>query len=160
MGISLGDDITVNILGRDITAEVTGLREVDFSTAGIGFIMSMNPSALQGAPHSHIATVYAETEAEGAILRDVSNTYPNITAIRVRDAIDRVLQPEGVAVVIEAQHLCMRMRGAEKQNSHTTTSAMSGGGFMKCSPMTRSGELVAAVREGRIDIFGVKIESD
>lgn len=90
MGLSLGDDITVNILGRDITAEVTSLREVDFSTAGIGFIMSMNPSALQAAPHSHIATVYADTEAEGAILRDVSNTYPNITAIRVKDAIERV----------------------------------------------------------------------
>ena len=46
--------------------------------------------------------------------------------IQIRDAIDRVLEPEGVAVVIEAQHLCMMMRGAEKQNSLTTTSAMSG----------------------------------
>ncbi len=46
--------------------------------------------------------------------------------LQIRDAVDRVLQPEGVAVVIEAQHLCMMMRGAEKQNSMTTTSAMSG----------------------------------
>nr|WP_218827723.1 GTP cyclohydrolase I FolE [Rubricoccus marinus] len=46
--------------------------------------------------------------------------------IQIRDAIERVLEPEGVAVVIEAQHLCMMMRGAEKQNSSTTTSAMSG----------------------------------
>ena len=46
--------------------------------------------------------------------------------LEIRDAVDRVLQPEGVAVVIEAQHLCMMMRGAEKQNSMTTTSAMSG----------------------------------
>ena len=46
--------------------------------------------------------------------------------IQIRDAIDRVLRPEGVAVVVEAQHLCMMMRGAEKQNSMTTTSAMSG----------------------------------
>lgn len=46
--------------------------------------------------------------------------------LQVRDAVERVLQPEGVAVVIEAQHLCMMMRGAEKQNSMTTTSAMSG----------------------------------
>ena len=90
MGLELGDEITVNILGRDIEAEITSLREVDFSTAGIGFIMSMNPSALQGAPHSHIATVYADAEAEGAILREVSNAYPNITAIRVKDAIERV----------------------------------------------------------------------
>lgn len=46
--------------------------------------------------------------------------------LQIRDAIDRVLNPLGVAVVIEAQHLCMMMRGAEKQNSLTTTSAMSG----------------------------------
>lgn len=46
--------------------------------------------------------------------------------IQIRDAIQDVLQPLGVGVVIEAQHLCMMMRGAEKQNSVTTTSAMSG----------------------------------
>ncbi|ARA93700.1 GTP cyclohydrolase I FolE [Rhodothermaceae bacterium RA] len=46
--------------------------------------------------------------------------------LQVRDAIQDVLKPLGVAVVIEAQHLCMMMRGAEKQNSWTTTSAMSG----------------------------------
>ncbi|CUK01497.1 lipoprotein releasing system, transmembrane protein, LolC/E family [Ruegeria denitrificans] len=90
MGLSLGDEVTVNILGRDITAEITSFREVDFSTAGIGFIMAMNPSALAGAPHSFIATVYAEEQAEAAILRDLAGQYPNITAIRVRDAIDRV----------------------------------------------------------------------
>ena len=46
--------------------------------------------------------------------------------IQIRDAIDEVLRPQGVGVVVEAQHLCMMMRGAEKQNSTTTTSAMSG----------------------------------
>ncbi|NVO56478.1 FtsX-like permease family protein [Rhodobacteraceae bacterium B1Z28] len=90
MGLKLGDTLTVNILGRDITATLTSFREVDFSTAGMGFIMSMNPSALTGAPHSFIATVYAEEQAEAAILRDLAGQYPNITAIRVRDAIDRV----------------------------------------------------------------------
>lgn len=55
--------------------------------------------------------------------------------LQVRDAIQDVLKPRGVAVVIEASHLCMMMRGAEKQNSTTTTSAMSGQ-FLEC-PMTR-----------------------
>ncbi len=90
IGLSLGDTLTVNILGRDITATVASLREVDFSTAGIGFVLSMNPAALAGAPHSFIATLYAEPQAEAAILRDLSARFPNITAIRVRDAIDRV----------------------------------------------------------------------
>ncbi|WP_068118449.1 ABC transporter permease [Tropicimonas marinistellae] len=101
MGLKLGDEITVNILGRDISAEITSFREVDFSTAGIGFILSMNPAALAGAPHSHIATIYADPEAEAAILRDLAHAYPNITAIRVRDAIDRVSEVlAGIAAAI------------------------------------------------------------
>ena len=90
MGLVLGDTMTINILGRDITGTITSFREVDFSTAGIGFILTMNPAALQGAPHSHIATVYATPEAEAEILRDLAGTFPNITAIRVADAIARV----------------------------------------------------------------------
>lgn len=92
LGLTLGDNITVNILGRDITAEITSFREVDFSTAGIGFIMSMSPNALAGAPHSFISTVYADAAAEPTILRDISSAYPNITAIRVTDAIERVTE--------------------------------------------------------------------
>jgi putative ABC transport system permease protein len=90
MGLKLGDTLTVNILGRDITGTIASFREVDFSNAGIGFILTMNPSALAGAPHTHIATVYAAERSEAAILRDLASAYPNITAIRVRDAIDRV----------------------------------------------------------------------
>ncbi len=46
--------------------------------------------------------------------------------IEIRDAIQETLNPMGVAVVIEASHLCMQMRGVSKQNSVTTTSAFSG----------------------------------
>lgn len=91
MGLRIGDEITTNILGRDITATIANFREVSFQNAGIGFIMSMNPAALQGAPHSWISTVYSEPQAEAAILRDLATAYPNITAIRVRDAIDQVV---------------------------------------------------------------------
>ena len=90
MGLKIGDEITVNILGRDMTAKLTSLREVDFSTAGMGFVMVMNAAALEAAPHTFIATVYADPDAEKAILRDLSNRMPNITAINVRDAVDRV----------------------------------------------------------------------
>ncbi|MEM7722611.1 MAG: FtsX-like permease family protein [Pseudomonadota bacterium] len=92
IGIGVGDEITVNILGRDITAEIAALREVSFENAGIGFILTMSANALAGAPHTHIATVYAEEDAEAAILRDVAGDAPNITAIRVRDALDQVAE--------------------------------------------------------------------
>jgi putative ABC transport system permease protein len=90
MGLKLGDKITMNILGRDITGTITSFRNVDFSTAGIGFIMTMNPYALAGAPHSFIATVYTTPEHEADLLRTLAEAFPNITAIRVKDAIDRV----------------------------------------------------------------------
>ena len=45
---------------------------------------------------------------------------------QIRDCIQDTLQPHGVAVVIEARHLCMQMRGVEKQHSATTTSAFTG----------------------------------
>ena len=90
LGLELGDRLTLNVLGRDIEARISSFREVDFSTAGIGFVMSMNPAALTGAPHSWIATVYAPPEAEARLLREVTEAFPNVTAIGVRDAIERV----------------------------------------------------------------------
>lgn len=101
MGLKIGDELTINILGRDITATISSLRAVDFSTAGIGFIMMLNPAALSGAPHSFISTVYATPESEAKILRDLSVAFPNITAIRVGDAIDRVSKVlEGLAAAV------------------------------------------------------------
>lgn len=46
--------------------------------------------------------------------------------VQIRDCIQETLNPLGVAVIIEAQHLCMQMRGIQKQNSTTTTSAFTG----------------------------------
>ncbi len=90
MGLKLGDTITVNVLGRDIEAAITSFRVVDFSNAGMGFVMVMNAGALQGAPHTHIATVYSAEAAEAGILREMAEAYPNITAIGIKAAIERV----------------------------------------------------------------------
>ncbi|WP_308861198.1 ABC transporter permease, partial [Oceanibium sediminis] len=92
LGIGVGDKVTVNILGRDLTAEVANLRVVEFRDMGINFLMILNPGALAGAPHTHIATVYATESAEAPLLRRLADLYPNITAIRVRDAIERVTE--------------------------------------------------------------------
>ncbi len=54
---------------------------------------------------------------------------------QIAQAIEEVLRPEGVGVVIECEHLCMMMRGVEKQNSRTITSALRGS--FKDQPMTR-----------------------
>ncbi len=90
MGLELGDRLTVNILGRDITARVASFRVVDFRDAGVGFIMSMNPAALAGAPHTHIATIYADQAAEDGLLQGIGAALPNVTMISVREGIARV----------------------------------------------------------------------
>ena len=89
LGLELDDRLTVNILGRDITARVASFRVVDFRDAGVGFIMSMNPSALAGAPHTHIATIYADQDAETGLLQSVGAALPNVTMISVREGIAR-----------------------------------------------------------------------
>ncbi len=90
LNLEIGDTVTVNVLGREITGTIANTRVVDFSDMGINFLMAFDPGAFRGAPHTHIATVYAGGEAEGPLLRDVSTAFPNVTAIRVRDAIERV----------------------------------------------------------------------
>lgn len=92
MGLKLGDQITVNVLGRDIEAAITSFRAVDFSSGGMGFVLTLNKAAVAGAPHSHLATVYAEAEAEAGLLRDVAKAFPNITAIGVKQAVGRVTE--------------------------------------------------------------------
>jgi GTP cyclohydrolase I len=64
---------------------------------------------------------------------------------QVADAIDEAIHPQGVAVILEAQHLCMMMRGVEKQHSSTVTSAMLG--VFKTQLQTRN-EFLTLVRRG------------
>ncbi len=90
LGLEIGDEMTVNVLGRDITATIANFREVRFQTMGINFIMVLDANAMRGAPHTHIATVYADEAAEAPLLRAIAGDYPNVTAVRVREAIERV----------------------------------------------------------------------
>jgi putative ABC transport system permease protein len=87
IGIGIGDSLTLNVLGRDITATITSLRDVDFSNASMGFVILLNAAALAGAPHSHIATVYASEVAEIAILDELGQAFPNVTGIQIREAV-------------------------------------------------------------------------
>ena len=95
LGLKIGDRITVNLLGRDVEAEIANFRVVDFSDMGINFLIVLNESALRGAPHSHIATLYADEADEGRLLRTISEAYPTVTAIRTRDAIARAADTVG-----------------------------------------------------------------
>ncbi|WP_269585096.1 ABC transporter permease [Roseibium sp. Sym1] len=94
LGLKIGDRITVNVLGREITAEIANLRDVEWQSLAINFVMVFSPNTFAGAPHAHLMTLgWAEdvpAETELALLKTVSNTYPTVTAVRVKDAITQV----------------------------------------------------------------------
>ncbi len=90
LGLDLGDTLTVNILGRDLTGTITSFREVNFATMGINFLMVFNPHSLSSAPHTHIASVYALPQSEATIIRTITRNFPNITSVSVRDTINKV----------------------------------------------------------------------
>ncbi|MEM7508762.1 MAG: FtsX-like permease family protein [Pseudomonadota bacterium] len=95
LGLAIGSTVTVSILGRPITARVANFRRVEWRGMGINFLMILNPGALAGAPHTHIATVHAPTGAEAPIMRATGQEFPNITVIRVRDQVERVADALG-----------------------------------------------------------------
>jgi putative ABC transport system permease protein len=94
LGLGLGDEVTVNVLGRNLTATVASLRTVEWRSLGINFVMVFSPNTFAGAPHTHLATVTfpdgADRGAELRILRDAARAYPAVTSVRVKDALEAV----------------------------------------------------------------------
>ncbi|HJQ60599.1 MAG TPA: FtsX-like permease family protein [Vineibacter sp.] len=91
-GVGVGDTITVNILGRDVDAEIANLRKIDWGTLGINFTFIFAPGTLEKAPQTFLATVYAKGAAEEAAYRAITDAFPNITVVRVKDALETAAQ--------------------------------------------------------------------
>ena len=90
-GIGVGDSITVNVLGRDITLKIASLREIAWRGLGINYVLVASPGLLSSAPHTHIATMRNDVAQEATLLRLLTDRFPNVSGIRVRDALDQVV---------------------------------------------------------------------
>jgi putative ABC transport system permease protein len=94
LGLKIGDPVTVNVLGRNVTATLANLRAVDWQSLGINFVLVYSPGAFRGAPHTHVATfTYPDggtLEQEIALLKAAAIDFPTVTAVRVREALDAV----------------------------------------------------------------------
>ncbi len=94
LGLKVGDSVTVNVLGRNLTATVANLRAVDWQSLGINFVMVFSPASFRGAPHTHIATLAypggGRADEEIALLKAVADAFPAVTTVRVREALDAV----------------------------------------------------------------------
>lgn len=89
-GLKIGDNITVNILGRDVTGRIANLRRLDWATLTINFVMVFSPGILEAAPQTHIATVRVDPAHEVDLQRKVTDRFANVSAIRVKDALATV----------------------------------------------------------------------
>jgi putative ABC transport system permease protein len=93
LGLKIGDQIVVNVLGRDISATIGNLRAVDWQSLGINFVLVFSPNAFKGAPHSHIATLtesHPNAAGDAAIIKSVADAFPMVTSVRVREALETI----------------------------------------------------------------------
>ena len=93
LGLKLGDGVTVNVLGRTITARIANLRRIDWRRIGIGFVLVFSPGSFAGAPHTELMTLTLPRGADAAaaeprILRDAARLFPSVSSVRVKDALE------------------------------------------------------------------------
>jgi putative ABC transport system permease protein len=94
LGLEIGDELTVNVLGRHITAKLASTRKVNWRSYGINFVLVFSPNSLAGAPFGELATLSfadgGDPSRESALLRATARSFPSVTSIRVKDALDAV----------------------------------------------------------------------
>ncbi len=105
--LKIGDEIVVNVLGRDIPATIGNLRTIDWQGLGINFVLVFSPSAFKGAPHTHVATLtetHPDPSGDARIIKSVADAFPMVTSVRVREALETI----GTVVT----NLVLAIRGA------------------------------------------------
>ena len=101
MGLGVGDTLALNVLGREITARIANLRQIDWGTLALNFAIVFAPGALDGAPHSFLAAIKVDRDQEDAVHRALTARFPGVTAIRMRNvlgAVNSLLSDIGAAI--------------------------------------------------------------
>ncbi|QDW36048.1 FtsX-like permease family protein [Bradyrhizobium sp. KBS0727] len=105
--LKIGDEVVVNVLGRDIPAKIANLRNIDWQGLGINFVLVFSPNAFKGAPLTHVATLteaHPDAAGDARIIRQVADAFPMVTSVRVREALETI----GTVVT----NLVLAIRGA------------------------------------------------
>jgi putative ABC transport system permease protein len=101
LGVTLGDTIELDIQGASITGEISNIRSVEWGNFSTNFFMIVSPGALEGAPHTYVATVRVAPSDEVPLQQAVVGSFPNVTAINIGDVLDsfaRVLDRLSLAI--------------------------------------------------------------
>jgi putative ABC transport system permease protein len=94
LGLTIGDKLVVNVLGRNIEVTIANLRTVEWRSLGINFVMVFSPNTFAGAPYTTLATLTFPDKTDAArelsLLRETAAAFPAVTTVRVRDALEAV----------------------------------------------------------------------
>ncbi len=101
LGLTIGDTVELDIQGVPITGEISSVRQVEWGNFSTNFYMIFSPGALDGAPHTYVATVRVAPSEEVALQQAVVASFPNVTAINMGEVLDsfaRVLDRLSLAI--------------------------------------------------------------
>jgi putative ABC transport system permease protein len=101
LGLTVGDTVELDIQGAPITGRISSVRQVEWGNFSTNFYMIFSPGALDGAPHTYVATVRVAPAEEVALQQAVVASFPNVTAINMGDVLDgftRVLDRLSLAI--------------------------------------------------------------
>lgn len=113
MGAKIGDRLDVLVLGRTITVEIANLRRIEWLDLSLNFVMVLSPGALAGAPATHIATISGDPAAAERLMVDVTDRFPNVSAVSVGDAVRQAgALIDGVAGAVRITAIAVLAAGA------------------------------------------------
>ncbi|MEX0299491.1 MAG: ABC transporter permease, partial [Kordiimonas sp.] len=112
LGLTIGDTMTISVLGREITPTIRSIREINWGSFGFNFVIMFDPYTLKAAPHTYMATLKAEGDAEQLAHKTLTNQFKNVTAVRMKEVLSSVNNMvEQIGTAVEATALVAIIAG-------------------------------------------------
>ncbi len=105
LGLSVGDRLTVSLLGVEIPAKIASLREIKWENFGLNYVMVFSPGSLDAAPHNMVATLSVSKPAEMVLAKSIPRAFPSSSLIEVGEVtaqITRLLTQMAQAIAAAA----------------------------------------------------------
>ncbi len=112
LGLKIGDTMTISVLGREITPTIRSIREINWGSFGFNFVIMFDPNTLKAAPHTYMATLKADGDAEQLAHKTLTNKFKNVTAVRMKEVLSSVNNMvEQIGTAVEATALVAIIAG-------------------------------------------------
>jgi putative ABC transport system permease protein len=90
LGVGVGDDISISLLGIELSAKITSLRSVEWDNFGLNYVMVFSPGSIDAAPHNMVATLTVPKSSEAQLARSIPLAFPSASLIEVGEVVSQV----------------------------------------------------------------------